>query len=235
MLKSVFFDLDGTLLPMDENIFTKSYFNLLCKKAKPYGYEPQKLIEVVWGGVNAMYHNNGSKTNEEAFWQYFISQYGNEKIKDKEIFNSFYVNEFKNTKETCSDNPYVKDIIKFVKENNLLSILSTNPIFPLSGTLTRMNFIGLTEKDFDYITCYENSSYCKPNPKYFQTLLDKFNLKPDEVIVFGNNDIEDYLCCKQSSLRCYLVGNNLILHPEQNIDCPTIALNEIVSTIKKYL
>ena len=32
MLKAILFDLDGTLLPMNEEEFTKGYFKLLCKK-----------------------------------------------------------------------------------------------------------------------------------------------------------------------------------------------------------
>ena len=31
-IKAVLFDLDGTLLPMDQDIFVKSYFGLLAKK-----------------------------------------------------------------------------------------------------------------------------------------------------------------------------------------------------------
>ena len=33
----VFFDLDGTLLPMDQEQFTKYYFGLLAKKLAPHG------------------------------------------------------------------------------------------------------------------------------------------------------------------------------------------------------
>jgi FMN phosphatase YigB (HAD superfamily) len=54
-----------------------------------------------------------------------------------------------------------------------------------------MSFNDLYEDDFDYITSYENSNYTKPNPMYFQILLDEFNLKPEEVILFGNNEYED--------------------------------------------
>ena len=35
-LKAVLFDLDGTLLPMDQNAFTKGYFKLLAKKLFPH-------------------------------------------------------------------------------------------------------------------------------------------------------------------------------------------------------
>lgn len=40
MIKVALFDLDGTLLPMDQDAFTRGYFNLLAKKLAPHGYEP---------------------------------------------------------------------------------------------------------------------------------------------------------------------------------------------------
>lgn len=38
MIKAILFDLDGTVLPMNEEEFTKGYFGLLCKKLVSYGY-----------------------------------------------------------------------------------------------------------------------------------------------------------------------------------------------------
>ena len=46
-LTTVLFDLDGTLLPMDRDVFVKDYFGRLARKLAPYGYEPKKLIEAV--------------------------------------------------------------------------------------------------------------------------------------------------------------------------------------------
>lgn len=40
---TVLFDLDGTLLPMELEEFTNTYFALLAKKAAPFGYEPKPL------------------------------------------------------------------------------------------------------------------------------------------------------------------------------------------------
>ena len=36
-IKTVLFDLDGTLLPMDQEVFIKDYFGRLAKKLSPYG------------------------------------------------------------------------------------------------------------------------------------------------------------------------------------------------------
>lgn len=231
MLKAVFFDLDGTLLPMDENEFTNVYFHKLYEKVKDIGYNKDELIKTVWDGTKMMYKNDGSITNEEAFWDYFVKVYGSEKLKDKDIFDNFYLNEFKTTKNVCKDNPIAKDIVKYAKDKTGIVVLSTNPIFPYNGTITRMSFVGLKEEDFDFITAYENSNFTKPNPNYFKTLLDKFNLKGEEVILFGNNDIEDYMCAKMCGIDCYLVGDNLIIDKDKNINAPKIKMDEVIRVI----
>ena len=47
----ILFDLDGTLLPMDMDVFTTSYFKLLAAKAAPHGYtDSQALVDGVWSG-----------------------------------------------------------------------------------------------------------------------------------------------------------------------------------------
>lgn len=235
MLKAVFFDLDGTLLPLDEDLFIKLYFKLLCERLAPLGYEQEKLVKVIWGGTKKMYQNDGTITNEEAFWNNFKECYGEEKLKDKPYIDDFYLNEFNKVKASCGENPLAKEIVKFCKENNLLTILSTNPLFPKDGTLTRMSFVGLSNDDFDYITTYENSRYSKPNPKYFIELLNKYQLKPDEVILFGNNTYEDGDCSYACGIKCYMVGDFVIHHEKSTNSYDHITMEEVIPTIKKYI
>lgn len=40
-INTVLFDLDGTLLPMDQELFTQCYFKLLAQTLAPRGYAPQ--------------------------------------------------------------------------------------------------------------------------------------------------------------------------------------------------
>ena len=47
-ITTILFDLDGTLLPMDNAAFTKGYFKLLAARLAPLGYEPEKLVDAVW-------------------------------------------------------------------------------------------------------------------------------------------------------------------------------------------
>ena len=63
MLTTILFDLDGTLLPMDQDLFVKTYLGLLARKMAPEGYDPKLLVECVWKGTEAMYRNDGSRSN----------------------------------------------------------------------------------------------------------------------------------------------------------------------------
>ena len=72
MIKLVLFDLDGTLLPMNQELFTQNYMGALANFAFPNDEEKRKrIIKAVWYGVSAIVKNDGSKTNEDAFWQAF--------------------------------------------------------------------------------------------------------------------------------------------------------------------
>lgn len=235
MIKAILFDLDGTLLPMDEEVFTKAYFSLLCQKVAPYGYEPKQLISTIWAGTKQMMKNDGSKSNEQAFWEVFAQNYGEERMKDKELFDSFYAHEFTQTKAVCEENPLAKEIVRYAREKFGRVVLSTNPIFPKVGTLTRMGFIGLTEEDFDLVTTYENSRFCKPNPAYFQDILQRFSLSPNEVILFGNNESEDGDCAYRCGIRCYLVGDHVIKNEKKLTEYERIPMNKVIETMNKYL
>lgn len=44
MITTILFDLDGTLLPMDQDTFVGEYMKGLSMAAAPYGYEPKSFV-----------------------------------------------------------------------------------------------------------------------------------------------------------------------------------------------
>lgn len=190
-IKVVMFDLDGTLLPMDQDIFVKTYFGLLAKKMSHYGYEPKALIENIWKCIYAMIKNNGEETNETVFWKNFAQIYGESSIKDSPIFDEFYKNEFLNVKKVLGFNSKAKEVVHSLKEKGYRVILATNPVFPAVATNNRCRWAGLEPEDFELITTYENASYSKPNPKYFIEIMEKSNIAPEECLMVGNDITED--------------------------------------------
>lgn len=233
MIKAILFDLDGTLLPMDEKKFTELYFSLLAKKMYPLGYDPKHLIDAIMSGLKRMYGNNGTKTNEEVFWQSFNDCYGEDKTKDGDTFLSFYQNEFSSTQCATHYNPYAKEIISYCKKKFRNVILSTNPIFPKEAQMMRLSFLDLKIDDFDFVSDYSNSSFCKPNPNYFRNILERFSLLPDEVVLFGNDYVEDGDCASSLGIRTYLI-DGCLLHKEKSLkDYPVIKMDEVIPTLER--
>ena len=66
--RAVFFDLDGTLLPMGQQEFVDNYFSRLCRRFATNGVEPGALTKAVWKGTAAMVKNDGAALNRERFW-----------------------------------------------------------------------------------------------------------------------------------------------------------------------
>ena len=61
------------------------------------------------------------------------------------------------------------------------------------ATYSRMRWAGLSADDFQLVTTYENSSFCKPNPDYYREILGKLNLKPEECLMVGDSLTSDIL------------------------------------------
>ena len=190
-ITTVLFDLDGTLLPMDQELFLKAYLGGLCKKLAPLGYDPKAVTDGIWKGTGAMVGNDGAQTNEAVFWQVFCSLLGEDTRKDEPVFEDFYRNEFQKVAEVCGKNPAAKELIEGLKAKGLRLVLATNPLFPAIATHSRVRWAGLEPEDFAYITTYENSSRCKPNPDYYREILDKLGLQTEECVMVGNDAQED--------------------------------------------
>lgn len=188
---TILFDLDGTLLPMDQDLFTTTYFKDLAVKLAPLGYDPHSLAGNIWAGVAAMVKNDGSRTNEAAFWEAFSHIYGEKARDDAPVFEEFYAKEFQKAQKVCGFAPQAGETVRRLKELGYRVVLATNPIFPAVATRTRIRWTGLEPEDFEFITTYENSHYSKPNPRYFQEVLDRIGCIPEECLMVGNDVTED--------------------------------------------
>ena len=213
-INAVFFDLDGTLLPMDQHKFTKAYFRLLAMKLAPMGIAPEALIAAVWNGTKAMVKNDGSRSNEEVFWASFEAETGLETALCKPVCDEFYPNEFHAARAETRDNPLAARAVELAGQKGRTVVLATNPLFPMVGQAARLSWLGLTPEDFRLVTSYENSRFCKPNPRYYLELCETLGLAPEDCLMVGNDELEDLYAAGSIGMNTYLVTDWMLPCPD---------------------
>lgn len=215
MLKAVMFDLDGTLLPLDQDFFVKTYLTRLTAYLAPHGYEPTSLVKAIYKGTDAMITNGGKYTNEEIFWRTFEQLLGEGKRADEPIFDSFYRTDFEKVKEIMGFDSRARAIVSALRAKGIKTVLATNPVFPKVATDARMRWAGLTPDLFDIVTTYENSYYSKPNPDYYRDLLRRIDVLPEECVMVGN-DVDDDMIAEAVGMGVFLHTDRLV--NRQNVD-----------------
>ncbi|MBO7151409.1 MAG: HAD family hydrolase [Clostridia bacterium] len=208
-ITTILFDLDGTLLPMDQEVFIKAYLGGLVKVAAPYGYDPSLLAKSIMEGTYVMVKNDGSKSNEDAFWLYMQTIFGDKIIADKHIFDEYYATDFQKVQVSCGYSPEADEVVKLAKKMGYRVVLATNPLFPKVATESRIRWAGLDKNDFDEITTFEDYTHCKPNLDYYRDIIAKFNLDPEECLMVGN-DVDEDMITTRLGMRVFLLTDDLI-------------------------
>ncbi len=207
-MKTVLFDLDGTLLSLDMEKFEKAYFaglseelsHLLPKEsiAKNVYYSYRYMVEVV-----------DERSNKEKFYDKFVELTS----VDRELMikhePDFYLKGFNDLKALTTPNEWLLKAAMLLKKKGYNLVLATNPVFPAIATQKRISWLGLSEEFFTKVTYYEDCHACKPQPKYYSDLLAELNLKPEDCLMVGNDMLED-MVATTLGIKGILITDNVI-------------------------
>ncbi|HZK34469.1 MAG TPA: HAD family hydrolase [Bacillota bacterium] len=213
MRNTILFDLDGTLLPVEIEDFTRVYFSEMGKYFSDL-IEPEKLIDYVWTGTKAMIASLDKRTNEKVFMESFKKSIGDDISTYVGRFDSFYDKGFLLARKTVKRKPIVKDTIEILKDKGYSLVIATNPLFPEKAILHRIAWAGLDARDFDYISNYEQNSYCKPNIEFYEEVLQALGKGPEQCYMVGNHVQED-MVASRLGIKTYLVTDYMINDGEE--------------------
>ena len=232
MIKVVLFDLDGSLLPMDQDVFIKAYFGMLVKKMSHHGYDPELLVDTIWKGTVDMVKNNGEKTNECRFWDRFVAAFGGASLNDTPLFDEFYEQDFDKVSAVCGFDPLAASAVNEIKKMGYRVALATNPLFPMAATERRIKWAGLSKDDFELVTTYENSRFCKPNLDYYRDIVNALGVSPEECLMVGN-DVSEDMITERLGMKVFLLTKCLINKKDEDISVyPHGDLKDLVEFIK---
>lgn len=210
--RAIFFDLDGTLLPMDVDVFMKQYFAVLGKRMLSLGVPQEAFMTGMKRGIMAMATNDTGLANSELFWPAFMSEMHNYVADDVDISSEiadFYENEFGLIGQHFETNPAAARAIEVLKSKGYPLVLATMPMFPRRAVEWRARWAGIDPSVFSRITTFDNSTSVKPKPNYYAETLAACGLNGGDVLMVGNNTKEDLAAM---ALGCdgYLITDNLI-------------------------
>lgn len=215
-MNTVLFDLDGTLLPLDDKVFVKTYFDEMHKNFEDL-IEKETFVKYVWVATGVMRDNQEEKTNMETFMSKFRELVGDDIDEYKRRFDDFYDNGFLKVEKSASRNDYAIKAVHLLKEKGYTVVLATNPMFPLKAVHHRIHWAGLKPADFQHITSYEHCSYCKPYINFYKEVLSSIDKKPEECIMVGN-DVQEDLIAGELGMKTFLVEDHIINRDEGEIN-----------------
>lgn len=205
-VRAVLVDLDGTLLDMDQEVFTREYFKTISAFAGRFGYDPRLFANGLKAGLAAMIRNDGLRTNREAFLKALEDTAGLSFPDIDEMFAPYYTNGFERLKSLCHPMPDAVRFIHFLHQRGIRVLFASNPVFPIQAMKTRIAWAGLNLKDFEGVEGYETACFAKPNPKFFETAAEKAGLPPEACLMVGNDPDED-CAAVACGMQVYLVAD----------------------------
>ncbi|MDR0832481.1 MAG: HAD family hydrolase [Bacillales bacterium] len=228
MIKNYIFELDQSLLMIDNQKFLKLYYQGIGKVFEKENIKAEEGLKHIYKVLMILLNNNGQQTNETLFWNYMKKVFPNLQA---EPFVNYYENDYNLIKKDVDNNPYPRLIIKELNKKGYKVVIATNPLFPKIALVKRLEWAGIKEKDYAYISTYENSTYCKPKKEYFLEIINKLNLNIQESIFIGN-DITDDFSDLPSDLKTLLVTDYLINNENKEINIESLTIKELYQRIK---
>lgn len=209
-MKTLLFDLDGTLLEMDGGSFEKTYFTSLMNFYAQT--EDIKSLSVAFGlAAKEMIENEDfSKTNEEKFYESFSAKVSPETRENVvSTIDDYYSHNFDVVKGITKHSQELVDTLKALRQVGYQVILATNPMLPKVATDKRINWAGFTPEDFDHVTRFEEYHACKPAVAYYQEIVERLDLDPQNCVMIGN-DIQEDGAAKALGMAVWIVDTNII-------------------------
>lgn len=212
----LFFDLDGTLLRMDRQTFTKAYMNHLFEYLKEEIQDKNLFLKTCKEGLDYVRKNDGTMTNKERFFSYFFSILDCNKEKVISLFEEYHQTKFDELEYTCKRNPDAIETIYRLKKEGYHMSLATNPCFPRSALAKRIEWAGFQIDDFEYFPSYDEISYAKPSLDFYLEMLKRTRIEASQCIMIGN-DFEEDMIARNLPMNVFLLTYDLIHRGKEDI------------------
>ena len=208
MYKNVIFDLDGTLMDTLDDI--KDAMNEALKRiGHPYTFTYEEAKKLIGSGARVMieraiYYGGANPSDVDKLGETFLPLYKEYQGKTTKPYDGMI------------------EVMKILKERGYKLYILTNKPQHLMNVLVNNFFI-------DYLDGYQgqvDSMPCKPDVKFTNYMLDRYNLNKEECIFVGDSNIDVLVgknACMDTVLCLYGYGDEATkndTYPKYKIESP---------------
>ncbi|MEI6101520.1 MAG: HAD family hydrolase [Eubacteriales bacterium] len=222
--KAVFFDLDGTLIPVDLDRMFSTYWDFVRESdlIRLIDNNTEKAIGIFNSAAKEMMSSKGGRPNKLVFFEHIEKMTGRGKDYFEKYFDAFYASVFDSLGSMIEKNDIQRKIVDTVRSKGYRTALATMPVFPVGAAVSRLSWVGLDPNDFEYISHWENSNFMKPHPGYYKEILQRMGLEGKDCIMVGNNVKED-MCARELGFDVFLVtGHEIGDYKKEDFMCGSL-------------
>jgi FMN phosphatase YigB (HAD superfamily) len=206
MSLTLLFDLDGTLLDTNLDIFTPAYFQALTQHLAKHS-APSTMLRALIAGVNLMNESEDpTRTLEEIFDADYYTQLGFSKQDLIHIIEEFYDDVFPTLAQHTRQRPEAVPLIEWANSRGYRIAIATDPLFPRKATYHRLRWAGFDPERFELISTFEHFHFTKSHPSYYAEVLGRLGWPEGPILMVGNDPARDLLPAHRLGLKTFFVN-----------------------------
>jgi len=212
-LRAVLFDLDGTLVDNDMDVFLTHYLRRFAPHLAPR-VSPEKFVQAwMWALQHLLQNTDPSLTNQQVFDLHFYPRL--DVLRDEVLpaVEAFYATSHRSLQSLVRPRPGTRETIEAMIDVGLIVIIATNPIFPRIAIEQRLEWAGVANLPFAFVTHSENMHAAKPSRQYYQEILDQIQCAPAECVMVGDDFVNDIQPASRLGMRTFWVNTSTTTPP----------------------
>ena len=195
MIKAVLLDMDNTLLRNPDARFAAAFRELFDQFFRDEFGVAGSVAALRDGFGNIGRPRQTIPTNAEAILDCLAFALPLPRDEIAAALARFYAEDYPALEPLIEPAAGAAALIEQLLQQGLLVALATNPLYPESAILRRLEWAGLGGwiDEFAFITHSENMHYAKPQPEYHAETIARVGVEPDEALMVGDSAVNDIL------------------------------------------
>ena len=124
--------------------------------------------------------------------------------------------------------PVIEEALRECRKSLKVALLTNTDAFPFEFVKLRYGI----EKYFDFVVASYDIQSVKPDTKMFIVALEKLGLKPEEVVMCGDNPFNDIIPAKQLGMKTMLIDTKRIFSDFTGADYTVSTIKDFTDKLK---